>query len=104
MNIEDPILIQSMMLGAALFSIGLFGIFIRRNLIVILMCIELMLTAVNVTFIALARANNSLDGQVAVFFIVTIAAAEGAIGLGLLISIFRNMKQSGTAALTVMKG
>jgi NADH-quinone oxidoreductase subunit K len=101
--ITDPLLIQSLMLGAALFSVGLFGIFVRRNMIVILMCIELMLTAVNVTFVAFSRANGSLDGQLAVFFIITVAAAEGAVGLGLLIAIFRNLKEVGTANLTVMK-
>ena len=101
--ITDPLLIQSLMLGAALFSVGLFGIFVRRNMIVILMCIELMLTAVNVTFVAFSRANSSLDGQLAVFFIITVAAAEGAVGLGLLIAIFRNLKEVGTANLTVMK-
>ena len=101
--IQDPFLIQSLMLGAALFSVGLFGIFVRRNLIIILMCIELMLTAVNVTFIAFSRVNGTLDGQLAVFFIITVAAAEGAVGLGLLISIFRNLKEVGTATLTVMK-
>lgn len=102
-EIRDPLLIQSLILGAALFSVGIFGLFIRRNLIIILMCIELMLTGVNVTMVAFSHANQSLDGQLAIFFIITVAAAEGAIGLGLLIAIFRNLKEVGTATLTAMK-
>lgn len=102
-EIRDPMVLQSLLLGGAMFSIGLFGLFIRRNLIVILMCIELMLTAVNITFVAFSRANQNLDGQMAVFFIITVAAAEGAVGLGLLIAIFRNLKEVGTATLTAMK-
>ncbi len=101
--IEDPILIQSLALGAALFAIGFFGVLIRKNLVIILMCIELMLSAVNITFVAFARANDSLDGQLAIFFIVTVAAAEGAIGLGLLISLFRNSKETGTGKLNTMR-
>lgn len=101
--IQDVLLLQALILGAILFCIGLFGILIRRNLIAILMCIELMLTAVNITFVSFARANGSLEGQVAVFFIVTVAAAEGAIGLGLLIALFRNMREAGTAKLASLR-
>ncbi len=101
--LDDPMLTQSLLLSAALFSIGLFGVFVRRNLIIILICIELMLTAVNVSFVGFARANSTLDGQLATFFIVTVAAAESAVGLGLLISIFRNLKEIGTATLTGLK-
>ncbi len=102
--LKDPMLAQSLLLSGALFSIGLFGVFVRRNLIVILICIELMLTAVNISFVAFSRANSSLDGQLATFFIVTVAAAESAVGLGLLIAIFRNLKEVGTATLTGLKG
>lgn len=101
--ISDPLLIQALILGAILFSIGVFGIMLRRNLIVILMCIELMLTAVNITFVSFARANGTLEGQIAVFFIVTVAAAEGAVGLGLLIALFRNLREAGTAKLSSLR-
>lgn len=89
--------------GAALFAVGLTGITLRRSLIAILMCIELMLTGVNLTLVTFARANADIHGQIMVFFIVTVAAAEGAIGLGLLIALYRNLKEVGTAHLTRMK-
>lgn len=103
LKITDPFIIQGLLLSAALFSIGLFGILIRRNLISILMCIELMLTAVNISLVMFARANQDLNGQVMVFFIITVAAAEGAIGLGLLIALFRNLKEVGTANLNLLR-
>lgn len=102
-KIGDPYVYQALVLGAVLFSIGLAGIMIRRSLIAILMCVELMLTAVNITFVSFARANNDINGQLIVFFIITVAAAEGAIGLGLLIALYRNLKEVGTAKLNVLK-
>jgi NADH-quinone oxidoreductase subunit K len=102
-QVTDPFVIQSLILGAGLFSIGLIGILIRRNLIAILMCIELMLTAVNLTLVSFSRANADMNGQLMVFFIITVAAAEGAIGLGLLIALFRNLKEVGTAQLNVLR-
>ena len=77
-------------LAAALFAIGAVGVVTRRNVIVILMAIELMLNAVNLTFIALARQLGSVDGQVVVFFVMAVAAAEAAVGLAIIIAFFRN--------------
>ncbi|OGP21655.1 MAG: NADH-quinone oxidoreductase subunit K [Deltaproteobacteria bacterium GWA2_57_13] len=77
-------------LSGVLFAIGVVGVVIRRNLIVILMSIELMLNAVNLTFIAFARSLGSMEGQVIVFFVMTVAAAEAVIGLAIIISIFRH--------------
>jgi NADH-quinone oxidoreductase subunit K len=77
-------------LSAALFSIGTVGVLTRRNIIVIFMSIELMLNAVNLAFVAFARQLHSMDGQVIVFFVMTVAAAEAAVGLALIISAFRN--------------
>jgi NADH-quinone oxidoreductase subunit K len=77
-------------LSALLFVIGVAGVIIRRNLIVMFMSIELMLNAVNLAFVALGRQVGSMDGQVIVFFAVTVAAAEAAIGLGIMIAAFRS--------------
>jgi len=77
-------------LSAILFVIGVVGVLVRRNIIVIFMSIELMLNAVNLTFVAFARDLHSMDGQVIVFFVMTVAAAEAAVGLALVIAVFRN--------------
>ena len=79
-------------LGAVLFAIGVAGVLIRRDIIVILMSIELMLNAVNLTFIAFARFLGSMDGQVIVFFVMTVAAAEAVVGLAIIISVFRHRR------------
>jgi NADH-quinone oxidoreductase subunit K len=79
-----------MVLSGILFAIGVAGVLIRRNIIVMFMSIELMLNAVNLAFIALGRRVGSIDGQVIVFFVITVAAAEAAVGLGIIISLFRN--------------
>jgi NADH-quinone oxidoreductase subunit K len=76
-------------LSVILFTIGVIGVVIRRNAIVIFMCIELMLNAVNLSFVAIARSLSSLDGQVVVLLVMTVAAAEAAVGLAIIISIFR---------------
>lgn len=81
---------QYLVLSAILFSIGTFGVLTRKNAIVIFMCIELMLNAVNLTFIALSHHLGNMDGQVFVFFIMTVAAAEAAVGLALIIAFYRN--------------
>jgi NADH-quinone oxidoreductase subunit K len=92
-------------LGAILFSIAVVGIFLnRRNLIVLLMAIELMLLAVNMNFIAFSHFHDNLDGQVFVFFILTVAAAEAAIGLAILIVLFRNRRTINVNDLDLMKG
>jgi len=79
-----------MILSAILFSIGTFGVLTRKNMIVIFMCIELMLNSVNLTFISLSRHLGNMDGQVFVFFVMTVAAAEAAVGLALIIAFYRN--------------
>ena len=80
-------------LSAILFTIGILGFLIRRNAIIIFMSVELMLNSANLAFIAFARMHQSLDGQVFVFFVMAVAAAEVAVGLALIVAIFRN-KQS----------
>lgn len=80
-------------LSAILFTIGALGVLIRRNAIVIFMSVELMLNAANLAFVAFSRLHQTLDGQVLVFFVITVAAAEVAVGLALIVAIFRN-KQS----------
>jgi NADH-quinone oxidoreductase subunit K len=76
-------------LSAVLFAIGTAGVLVRRNLIVIFMAIELMLNAVNLTFVAFARSLGAMDGQVIVFFVITVAAAEAAVGLAIMLALFR---------------
>jgi len=77
-------------LSAVLFAIGTVGVLVRRNVIVIFMAIELMLNAVNLTFVALARQLGTVDGQVVVFFTMTVAASEAAVGLAIILAVFRN--------------
>ncbi len=82
-----------LILGALLFAISVIGIFLnRKNVIILLMCIELMLLAVNLNFIAFSHYLNDIAGQVFVFFILTVAAAESAIGLAILVVLFRNLR------------
>ncbi len=92
-------------MAAILFALSVAGIFInRRNLIVLLMCIELMLLAVNFNFIAFSRYLGDETGQVFVFFILTVAAAEAAIGLAILVVLFRNQRSINVQELDTMKG
>lgn len=92
-------------LGAILFAIGLVGIFLnRKNLIVLLMAIELMLLAVNLNFVAFARYLGDMHGQVFVFFVLTVAAAESAIGLALLVLLFRNRHSVAVDEMHLLKG
>ena len=94
-----------LILGAALFAIGVVGIFLnRKNLIVLLMAIELMLLAVNMNFIAFSHFLGDLQGQVFVFFILTVAAAESAIGLAILVALFRNLRSINVDDLGSLKG
>ena len=79
-----------MLLSAILFCIGSYGVLTRKNTIVIFMCIEVMLNSVNLTFIALSRHVGNMDGQIFVFFVMTVAAAEAAVGLALMIAFYRN--------------
>jgi len=92
-------------LGAVLFSLSVAGIFInRKNIIILLMCIELMLLAVNLNFVAFSRFLGNLDGQIFVFFILTVAAAEAGIGLAILVVLFRNRRTINVAELDDLKG
>jgi NADH-quinone oxidoreductase subunit K len=94
-----------LLLAGILFSIAVAGIFInRKNVILLLMCIELMLLAVNFNFIAFSRFLGNLDGQVFVFFILTVAAAEAAIGLAILVVLFRKRRTINVEELDAMKG
>lgn len=79
-----------LILGAVLFTIGVVGVLVRRNVIVMFMSIELMLNAVNLVFVAFARHLQAPEGQIAVFFVMTVAAAEAAVGLAIIIAAFRN--------------
>lgn len=94
-----------LVLGALLFAISIVGIFLnRKNLIVLLMAIELMLLAVNTNFIAFSHYLNDISGQIFVFFILTVAAAEAAIGLAILIVLFRNLRTINVDDLGSLKG
>jgi NADH-quinone oxidoreductase subunit K len=94
-----------LILGAILFAVGVAGIFLnRKNLIIILMSIELMLLAVNINFVAFSRYMGDIAGQVFVFFILTVAAAESAIGLAILVALFRNRRTIHVDDLDSLKG
>lgn len=94
-----------LVLGALLFAISVVGIFLnRKNVIILLMCIELMLLAVNLNFIAFSHYLNDIAGQVFVFFILTVAAAESAIGLAILVVLFRNLRTINVDDLDSLKG
>jgi NADH-quinone oxidoreductase subunit K len=100
-----PDLNHYLVLGAILFAISVVGIFLnRRNIIVLLMAIELMLLAVNLNFIAFSHFLGDLEGQVFVFFILTVAAAESAIGLAILVVLFRNLNTIDVEDLDSLKG
>lgn len=92
------------MLSAALFIIGVLGVLIRRNAIVLFMSVELMLSAANLALVAFAREHTNIDGQVVVFFVIAVAAAEVAVGLALLVSIFRNKRTTDVDEVRLLKG
>jgi NADH-quinone oxidoreductase subunit K len=92
-----------LVLSAVLFSIGTAGVFLRRNLITVLLSIEIMLNAVNVTFVAAGRYAGTVDGQIIVFFVMTVAAAEAAVGLALVIALFRHRETLSPDAFTSLK-
>lgn len=92
------------LLSAALFTLGILGVLLRRNAIVILMAVELMLNAANLAFVAFAREKASIDGQVLVFFVITVAAAEVAVGLALLVTIFRSKQTTDVDQISTLKG
>ena len=100
-----PTLAHYLVVGAILFAISMAGIFLnRRNVIIMLMAIELMLLAVNLNFIAFSRYLGDMAGQVFVFFILTVAAAESAIGLAILVVLFRNRSTINVGEIDSMKG
>ena len=93
-----------LILSALLFVTGMAGVLLRRNAIVLLMSIELMLNAVNLTFIAFSHFSGKLEGQIMVFFVMTIAAAEAAVGLALVVSIFKRFKEVNIRFFEHLKG
>jgi NADH-quinone oxidoreductase subunit K len=93
-----------LVLSAILFTIGLSGVLLRRNLIVVMMSIELMLNAVNISFVAFSKYNYNPEGQVMVFFVMTIAAAEAAVGLAIIVSIFKRFKEVNIRFFEHLKG
>ena len=98
-----PALGDYLVLSAVLFAIGAAGVFIRRNLITILLSIEIMLNAVNLSFVAFGRALGSADGQIIVFFVMTVAAAEAAVGLAIVIALFRHKETLSPDVFTSLK-
>ena len=98
-----PSLEDYLILSGVLFAIGTAGVFIRRNLITILLSIEIMLNAVNLSFVAFGRALGAADGQIIVFFVITVAAAEAAVGLAIVISLFRHRESLNPDTFTALK-
>ena len=93
----------ALLLSLLLFAIGALGVFLRRNIITIFMCVELMLNAVNLAFVTFSRALGALDGQVLVFFVLVVAAAEAAVGLAIVIALHRNKDTLNVDEFSVMK-
>ncbi|MDE2180600.1 MAG: NADH-quinone oxidoreductase subunit NuoK [candidate division NC10 bacterium] len=93
-----------LILSAVLFVIGVAGVLIRRNALVIFMAIELMLNAVNLTFVAFSRFLHSMDGQIIVLFVMTVAAAEVAVGLAIIIALYRNKESVNVDEINLLKG
>ena len=98
-----PTLNDYLVLSAVLFAIGAAGVFVQRNVITILLAIEIMLNAVNLTFVAFGRALASADGQIIVFFVMTVAAAEAAVGLAIVIALFRHRESLNPDSFTALK-
>ncbi|MDQ8164622.1 MAG: NADH-quinone oxidoreductase subunit NuoK [Gemmatimonadota bacterium] len=96
-------LAESLALSAALFTIGVVGVLTRRNAIIVFMCVELMLNAVNLSFVALSKVYGA-TGQVFVIFVMTVAAAEAAVGLAIIISIFRHKKSVNLQDINLLRG
>jgi len=92
-----------LILSAVLFTIGAAGVFLRRNLITLLLSVEIMLNAVNLTFVAFGRQFGTVDGQIIVFFVMTVAAAEAAVGLALVIALFRHRESLNPEAFASLK-
>jgi NADH-quinone oxidoreductase subunit K len=92
-----------LIVSGILFAIGTAGVFLRRNLITILLSVEIMLNAVNLTFVAFGRSLGTVDGQVITFFVITVAAAEAAVGLAIVIGLFRHRESLNPDAFTLLK-
>ena len=101
--IPEPTLNSYLMLSAILFAIGTAGVFLRRNLITILLSIEVMLNAVNLMFVAVDKFLGTIDGQIVVFFVMTVAAAEAAVGLAIVIGLFRHRESLNPDTFTSLK-
>jgi NADH-quinone oxidoreductase subunit K len=99
---EHTTLSHHLLLAGLLFVIGLSGVLIRRNLLVVYMCLELMLTASTLALVAFSRFNNTMDGAIFVFFIITVAAAEVAVGLALIVALFRQRQTVSSDKLTTL--
>ena len=101
--LPEPTLNTYLALSAVLFSIGTAGVFLRRNLITILLSVEVMLNAVNLTFVAVDRFLGTVDGQIIAFFVITVAATEAAVGLAIVIALFRHRETLTPDAFTTLK-
>jgi NADH-quinone oxidoreductase subunit K len=102
---QDPVFVHhAVVLSLILFSLGTLGVFLRRNVITVLMCVELMLNGVNLAFVAFSRAAGTLEGQVLVFFVMVVAAAEAAVGLAIVIALHRHQDTLDLDAFDLMKG
>ena len=102
--VAHPTTTWYLLLAAMLFTIGVVGVLVRRNPLVMFMCIELMLNAVNLSFVALAKALGDIGGQTTVFFVLVVAAAEVVVGLGIIVSILRKRPQATADDLAELKG
>jgi NADH-quinone oxidoreductase subunit K len=100
---QTDIVAHALYLSLALFVVGAVGVFLRRNLITVFMCVELMLNAVNLSFVAFSRAHGTLDAQVLVFFVLTVAAAEAAVGLAIIIALQRHKDTLDVDAFRLMR-
>ena len=94
---------EYVVLGAILFTIGCVGVLVRRNAIVVFMCVELMLNACNLTLVAFSRQHGNLDGQIAAFFVMVVAAAEVVIGLAIIMAIFRTRRSASVDDANLLK-
>jgi NADH-quinone oxidoreductase subunit K len=101
--LPEPTLNHYLVLSGVLFAIGTAGVFLRRNIITILLSVEVMLNAVNLTFVAVGRYLNTVDGQIIVFFVMTVAAAEAAVGLAIVIALFRHKETLNPDVFTSLK-
>ena len=102
--LAEPTTTYYLVLSAVLFAVGAVGVMVRRNPLVMFMCVELMLNAVNLSFVALATRFGNIDGQTAVFFVMVVAAAEVVVGLGIIISILRRRPGATADDLAELKG